>query len=302
MLLWRHVFRQTFAAESDVSLYLYSDASPRWRGAEICVSSFDLRVNDTYERRIMPLAYLSRTLLNSMGKTAALCWQLWLVGGPTYSDFRRCARAVRSLTTDQGTERFMCDMRNVARDLFLHAWPGVRLPRADEDDSELFPCAWVSPGWKHIIDGLLKTSLSSAPFVPKWLSELKSIVSWFRIQLHRDAVVRQLRERGASALGDLLESTQLCSIAEWRWNTLSAVCEALEPLHQGLREHFDPAQFSNGRDRSHLATVTGALRSHLWHARFGFVSWIAKILNSLSTWGTGCPCHDVELQAGKNVS
>jgi len=303
MAVWRHVFDQVVRSDmASVSIYLFADASPQWRGVEVFASSMDLHVNGVFERRLLPCIYLRRGLLDTVGKAVGLCWQIWLLVGPSYHNFRAFCRRVRSLTTDQGTERLICDIANFSKDFFEVAFPKVKgLPSYDEDDEELFPNAWVCPGWKHIVDGLLKTTFSSRSFFPSWLLGLKAVVAFFRVRLSRDAVVAQLRQNGAGPLGELLGASRLTSIAEWRWNTLAAACAALDPLLEGLSQHFDPAPFGNARDLATLRKVTGALRSAAWRSRFQFIMWVSTLTARLSQWGSGCRCHESELKDGANV-
>ena len=109
------------------------------------------------------------------------------------------------------------------------------------------PMRWCAQG-KHIVDGILKTTLSSLGAFPRFLLRLKAIVKSFRVKLHREAVVRNLRCRGVDAFGNLLENASIVSIADWRGTTLHEACAALAPLIEPLGTHFDPAPFRDGRD------------------------------------------------------
>lgn len=114
MMLWRLAFAETFQSEdlSKVHIFLFSGASPQWRGVEVFCSSFDLVKGDRVQRRLMPFVCLSRNMLNCAGKTVALMWQLWLLLGPNYRMFRAACRRVRAVTSDLGVEKNIVESVN----------------------------------------------------------------------------------------------------------------------------------------------------------------------------------------------
>ena len=72
MLLWRHVFNHAWRSETSCAVYIFADASPQWRGVEVFASSWDVRMNETLERRLLPIVYLPRDFLCATGKASAL--------------------------------------------------------------------------------------------------------------------------------------------------------------------------------------------------------------------------------------
>ena len=120
MLVWRRVYALTIASVGSeaCSFYLFADASPQWRGVETFCATIDVRVCDTFQRRLLPITALQRCMLDTIGKGIGLLWQLWLLVGPMYRDFRQCCRQVRGVTTDMGVERGICDLPNFSSDFF----------------------------------------------------------------------------------------------------------------------------------------------------------------------------------------
>ena len=301
MLLWRRFFTKMLNDPQPVSLYLFADASPQWRGVEIFCASFDFIAQGVFLRRMLPIIGLSRRHLDTRGKTLALCWQLWLVCGPHYETFRQCCRQVRSLTTDFGVEHLIVDAMNESRGFFRQIDERAR-DHPEDLDNHLFPRAITIPGWKHMFDGLTKTGLSTLRFFPGWLTGLKNIIGILRVKISVEAIEEDIRNRGFDGLADLLSPTSLVSFAQWRWGTLATACRQLRPLLGGLAEHFDPNPLIHGsRDPAGLHSMTDSLRSAQWRRRFEYVAWFSAWLDSLSQWIGGCPCHERERMEGQAI-
>ena len=62
MLLYRLANRQML----EPCMFLWTDASPQWRGKEFCASSFDVVANGIVQRRLMPCVALTK------GRTTAV--------------------------------------------------------------------------------------------------------------------------------------------------------------------------------------------------------------------------------------
>lgn len=111
MLVWRRFWAQTMAAASDrVQVYIFCDASPTWRGVELWAASFDLYDGERFLRRLFPCVALSSQMVDAVGKTMALLWQIFLLVGPSIDMVRRFCGRVRGIVTDMGVERKICNM------------------------------------------------------------------------------------------------------------------------------------------------------------------------------------------------
>jgi hypothetical protein len=89
------------------SSYLYCDASPQWRGAELLASSMDMwdAQAGVCSHRLLPVVALDRGLFDARGKTFALLWQLWLECGGSWAPMLACCHRVCGFLSDLGVER-----------------------------------------------------------------------------------------------------------------------------------------------------------------------------------------------------
>ena len=86
MLVWRAFWVSMLAtAADDIDLYIYCDASPQ-KGSEYFAATVDLydRRAGTCGRWLLPCLVLDPTLMDAMGKTFALLWQVFLTAGPQF--------------------------------------------------------------------------------------------------------------------------------------------------------------------------------------------------------------------------
>ena len=67
----------------NIAIYLFTDASPQWRGIELFASSYDVSVNGgPAERRLFPLISIDKSRMDTLGKALTLLWQICLIVGP----------------------------------------------------------------------------------------------------------------------------------------------------------------------------------------------------------------------------
>ena len=302
MMVWRAFWssRMGSAAFDDIHLYIYCDASPQ-KGSEYFASTLDVydRRQGTWARWLLPCVVLDPTLMDAFGKTLALLWQVFLIAGPSFEAVRAFCNKVRSLTTDLGVERLVVQQPDWLPDFWQLLAP--RLPRPPADQSWLWPNAVSIPGWKHAWDGLLQKGLCTLPWFPLWLTRLKAICGFFRIEGNRVTAARSLRAVGFGALSEIVKSFSFPSFADWRWGTLHAVMKELHSCLGSLADHFDPRPFARGRDQVGLAAVIAALACDAWHKQFAFVWFFTCWLVGLMGWGTGCACHEADLMRGAGV-
>jgi hypothetical protein len=112
------LFRKFFASldSSKIFMYIFCDASPQWRGAELFAATMELvSVGDVqlYKRYLMPLVSISKVMLSALGKTMGLLWQIWLCTGPSIFAVSTFCLRVRAFTHDLGAERLIANMRDV---------------------------------------------------------------------------------------------------------------------------------------------------------------------------------------------
>lgn len=281
------------------SVYLFTDASPQWRGLELFASTADWLHGGRLTRRMLPLVALDKAFMDATGKCIAMLWQLYLEIGPGVERFRAFCNRVRSVTTDQGVERMIADYPCILKDFFFLVEPRCKVP---ESESEwLFPRAVPMPGWNHLWDLVIRRGLTSMKAFPPWLDGLKAIVSFLRSTTHAAAFARSLRSQGLDGAAALVEAVKLPGFAEWRWGTLRACCASLQKVIDTLRTSFDPKLCAGSRDSVSMGKMIKALRSDDWRRMLDFVSWYTNWLGSIMSWGQGCSCHNMELAGGASV-
>jgi len=284
--------------------YLFADASPQWRGQELFAASIDtLWPSSQVERRLMPLVRIDRRQLSLSGKVASFVWQLFLLAGSNLGLLERLFASVRSVTTDMGTERGAVDSKNVLRSIMKHAYPRLDVTRLDDPIPFLFPHALQMPGWRHLIDGMIRRGLFNLPWFPHWLERFKAVVSFFRDVSIVDDVARQLRSRGFHGLASAVGAIKLTSLAEWRWSTLGKDLHMFAGLLESIGKHFETSWCGVSRDAKRTGLVAQALKNNVWHARTTFLTWFCcNLMDPLLNWVGGCDCHEHLLRRGIHVT
>lgn len=276
----------------DVSVHIFCDASPQWRGIELFATTVDIVVDGCLYRRLAPLVSLSKAQLDHHGKLGALLWQLFLMCGPTFEDMASFCRAVRSVTTDLGTERLLSDSPACLEPFFEKLDLGAPQPAGDSSPFLFSRCLFM-PGFRHVMDNVLQKGLCSMQGFPGFLQKLKSVVRFLRSELVVGEVCRSLERDGQHALAEMVRGASLVSFAAWRWGTLAEVCAKLGGFLDSLSRNFDPTPFTQQRDSAEFRQVLLAFRSAAWRRTFEFVGWFSRHLSELMSWVGGCPCHPV---------
>jgi len=308
MLLSRLLFAQSTAGRDLPFVYLFTDASPQWRGSELFATSWDWIsfVDDDphFFRKLLPVVSLDRGHIDGYGKTLCILWQIALVVGPTWAAMKMALSRVRAIITDMGVERFIVNSEDCLDAFFkvirapidraeLAAWPRGQY---------LFPKAVQLPGWKHLWDNLLQRGLSSLRFFPGWLECLKCLVAFLRRMQVRTVLCKHWRSIGLEGVSQMLERTKFPSFAAWRWGTLAECTSSLQSLLATLTAHFDPELFKGAREGSRLDKVCEALFSAVWQKQVVFVHWLCQWIKQIMNYATGCSCHEAELLRGEAVN
>lgn len=118
MLLRRQYFEKLRTSTNTLGqqphIYLFCDASPQWgQGLELFSISIELVVGGVFERHLMPLLILPGTMLDAEGKTICPLWGIFLIVGPSFLAMRWFLNCVEGITSDQGAERKINDMRDI---------------------------------------------------------------------------------------------------------------------------------------------------------------------------------------------
>lgn len=217
-------------------IFIWCDASPQWRGAELFATTFEIMDEEgNFHRRLAPVLSLQRSQLDTTGKMVALLWQIWLMAGPKMADFLRFLNRVRGVCTDMGTERLLANHCDFSVDFFRMFCPRYE-HRFEEERAFAFPRAVQSPGWRHLWDVVLRRGLASLSWFPAFMSGLRAVVSFFRTTTVMSQVTQSLTTAGFAVVADMLKNMKLPAIADWRWEGLkhSAVCFCWFPIGRRL--------------------------------------------------------------------
>ena len=284
--------------ETKVHLYLMCDASPQWRGLELWAASIDVLRSgadsaDVRKLLLLPLITLPKSMRDQFGKCAAFVWQAFLVAGPSFDGVRRWLNSIRGVLTDLGTERLMARSPDFLISFFQ--WIGAPTPAGCQPQRYLLPKAIQVPGWKHILDNLIKNGLNSCKFFPKCIKMIRALVAFWRDVENKSEFSKFLKRKGMPGLAILIIETNLQTFAAWRWHKLEAIARDLLKWFASARLHFDRMLFSNKRDQKELTLVAQAFASDVFLDELIFVCWFCQWLGGIMRLVAQCPCHGVDL-------
>ena len=290
MLLFRYWWDAQVQANVDV--YIFTDGSPQWRGAELFATTMDIVIRQRGQepvvlRRLLPVVQLGLNVRTAVGKAMGLLWQLFLLLGPDEVRFRSFLRRVRSLTTDFGVEHYIPAMRDILPEFWR--WAAGRelaLPMWEK----LFPFALLAPGWAHICDGLLQRCLFALDWFPAWVDILKAVLKFLRH--HKQDIADDLGARDLPAVAEMVLVCSFQHFAVWRWGTIAKGCEDVARVHSTITQHYDRLTFvKKMKDQKLLKKVDVAMRGVLWRKRLRFVLWVSVEVTRLQIFARACPVH-----------
>ena len=295
--VWREFLAQSL---SNLNVFLWVDASPQHSGEELLsiVADF-IAPGGIHFRRLLPQICLPRHYWDTQGKTLALVWALFLVGGPTSERVAALCCRVASVTTDFGTEASLADSSNML--ITLGRMLGIQVP--DDCHANLLPTAIRVPGWKHVWGGLIRFGLWRCSFFPRFLTLFKSIVQILRHKAKVAEFRRVIRRRGYPAAAEILKRLKKPPMfAARRWLTLRDCSEAVEPYIEVLKSHWHREAFGADRDGTHVDNVTRAFADESWSVAKRFVHWLTRWLTDILSWGGSCACHREDYEQRRPVS
>ena len=78
MRLNRSLWTQMVKQPTLVDIYLFADASPQWRGAELFAGQMEILMGTYFKKSFLPRVTISRSMLSAVGKAFGLIWQVFL--------------------------------------------------------------------------------------------------------------------------------------------------------------------------------------------------------------------------------
>jgi hypothetical protein len=290
------MFGAFFAKENpdNITIYIYVDGSPQYRGYELYATSIDFVVSQQpgeapfVRRFLLPVVSLGREYLDVTGKALALLWQLYLMVGA--SGLQPLLARVRGVLTDSGTEKYLIELPDIL-DIFWNLI-GETPPKAYVATLHLFPQALRISGWKHVFDLLIRKGLTTLSWFPSAITKIKGLVKFLRDVSLTEALIKHCKSEKLDGLAAVVGKLSLPGFAHWRWTTLHDCCKGLAPALSSLAANFDAQWFPGMRDRVLLTTVVCALGDQVFlDVHFPFVQWVCRWITRISSWVGGCPCH-----------
>ena len=97
-----------------------------------------------------------------------------------------------------------------------------------------------SPGWEHVVDGLLRFFLCQFPWFSSHLRDLKHLARLMNI--HYLGLAECLENVGKRGTTQVLRSMSVSSFAHWRWGTICKVskdCGVVQPILKDNLHHIE---------------------------------------------------------------
>ena len=231
-------------------------------------------------------------------KVMALLSSAWLLAGPAVEGLAHFCSSVRSLTTDFGVEKGICDFRNALPAFAGHM--GLECPGWVAKQAWTFPNAIQIPGWNHIFSNLVKDTMASLAVWPSILERLRGICFFFRNADYRYSWQRQLQAKNIQGIDIGVLDHFTASFAKWRWETLHLVLTKVCQLAP-LRVHFDASLYRNTKDAAGLKTVEESFNDPQFWAWTRVMQSVVQLVEQARLWGCLCSCHEAELLQGKAI-
>ena len=184
---------------------------------------------------------------------------------------------------------------------------GLRGPQSDPV-WDLGGCLLV-PGLKHICSNIQGDVLSRLAHYSQFQEDVKALNTLLHQKYYRDRVKQLFDGKATQKLFDHYDGGVLVL---WRWGSLVKVCEALHRREGALRESWNlqkfltislhgheqddaetaPAQSGAGNDdQVTFKKADGAIRSSYFWSYLKFLLIVEGVVEDLSSWTEGCPCH-----------
>ena len=245
---------------------------------------------------------------------------------------RKVAAQVQSFTVDLGVESGLAQAAGDVED-YLPTWmklaadilpdEGLEIPAvgAEQKTSWVFPNSLLSAGLDHISNNLQADLDEHLQGWQTWLPGFKALAHLLSHKyLMKRLVARCVAGTAYAAVARCFE-TAVQSVAKWRWGTivktLPAILDLLRPLSLvwnpdkflGRTQEVDAEAAHDGDESGvkgeplDVESVTAAVRSDDWKVYGQMLLRLHEIGNFMSSWGSGCPCHEWLLasdESGRN--
>ena len=296
--------------------YSFVDASPLG-GYEILNSSeivipraafrgkktlMEISDNDIVFRRHPPVG-LALGNCDAANKAEAYLHQTWLDYGSSTALLKSALDGVVSMLVDLGVERLVNDYFDIVPFYLSGREPEEATIRATDF---LLKNSMHIAGPEHIIDWLIRETLSNISWFPGFLKSIKAALQWISVQSHADYLIEKVKLIFPDDLvmqNLLVEQLDAAveKFAVWRWRSISAACSDMVRLRLLLRfvcVDECPSCWSS-TDTEGLKAIDKIVRNEgSFYGQVHCVQFIIKWPMSLDGFVRSCPCHEVERMAG----
>ena len=257
--------------------------------------------------RRLPVMALGQGRAALSDKVRAHANQVWLERGGNLQDYLEANLDVRGVISDLGTEAGIGDYVDIAHELFGNKSSAQAI---GSFNGFMYPLALSIPGPQHAVDNVVKDIVGEVVWFPEWAAAAKALCQWANQSGHRDKLKDILRRR--SDLPDDVDKVVLekdldtgCErFASWRWKTVTLTTSSLLRLKSAL-VHTIGACRSNvdlGVSESLLAaSLIQTVNCDVFWSRTRALSKCFQPLGNLSSWLTGCECHEKERMGGQVI-
>ena len=142
--------------------------------------------------------------------------------------------------------------------------------------------------------------MQSLQCFPRFLKEIKAVCAFIRITDNRTLLRNKTPNTSDNEVARIFLAQTPPSFAKWRWNTLRDCVRYTVGIRKAalLRRR---SWYGSCKDEVLISTVATAFgRSQFWD-EVQYMDEFATVLRNFQLWGQGCPCHEAERIAGKEV-
>jgi len=250
-LLFRRRFRADFKFDNIDTIALYTDSSPV-SSSELQGMVCDIKRKDgDHERVVLPGSTLCYGMTDSVSKTIALLWSIYILVGPWEENMKYFFSKVISATTDSGVEGLTIFMPDITH-AFIR-WVGgdslADCSRHINPDERLLPFAVRVQGWGHSMGNVVKKVTNLWLDWPMVLDRMRACCKFYKNNTWRQHVVKGVLRSHPDYDVRVLKSFS-ADFAKWRYETVYTVTHALSPLKQVSTEFVCREWFANPQDRA----------------------------------------------------
>ena len=241
--------------------------------------------------RRLPFTFMQFGMQSLNHKVYQFLWLMFLECGPNYHVIRHKLYMTRAFCTDRGLEQHIVDVGDVLPQFLWSLgcrWPEIRV------ETWLFPRAFHTAGWHHLLDTIIQKVLQQIEGFPRWLQRLKDLTGFLRDASYRGVLILEAEAAGDD--GGAMKKVPT-RFAAWRWGTLFMVLTWFVGSYGLLRRHWQRGLFRVARAASAATSCRETIMDKRWWMQTCVIYDLVHATHRLRRWGSGCACHPEERAA-----